>query len=169
MMREWMEKKTEANERMKNQVVELERQIDQELKNRQAIIENLERQVKYLNEKFQHNESLPRTTNTKPRHDKGDADFIDGYEIKPITTIPNLDLINSNSSTVLPFLKECTVHILYTNAKTFTDDVLLNHAGGEELNSIDSVGNRVLTNKGDKGNGKGGCLEVKSIDLARLC
>nr|GEZ61043.1 hypothetical protein [Tanacetum cinerariifolium] len=48
MMREWMARQTEANERMKNQVVELERKINQGLRNRQAIIENLERQFKFL-------------------------------------------------------------------------------------------------------------------------
>ncbi|GJS53047.1 hypothetical protein Tco_0626409 [Tanacetum coccineum] len=42
MMREWMARKTEANERMKNKVVELENQINQGLRNRQAIIKNLE-------------------------------------------------------------------------------------------------------------------------------
>ncbi|GKB86784.1 hypothetical protein Tco_0959056 [Tanacetum coccineum] len=36
--------------------------------------------------------------------------------------------------------KDYTVHIPYTNAKTFADDVLLNHVGGEELKSIDGVG-----------------------------
>ncbi|GJZ45412.1 hypothetical protein Tco_0593008 [Tanacetum coccineum] len=45
-MREWMARKIEANERMKNRVVELENRINQGLRNRQAIIENLERQFK---------------------------------------------------------------------------------------------------------------------------
>ncbi|GJX66366.1 hypothetical protein Tco_0300709 [Tanacetum coccineum] len=43
------------------------------------------------------------------------------------------------------FLKDCTVHILYTNAKTFADVVLPNHVGDEELNSIDGAGIGVLT------------------------
>ncbi|GKD10668.1 hypothetical protein Tco_1190353 [Tanacetum coccineum] len=53
---------------MKDQVVELERQIDQGLRNRRAIIENLERKFKYF-EKTQHTKSLPHTTNTKSRHE----------------------------------------------------------------------------------------------------
>ncbi|GKB16017.1 hypothetical protein Tco_0849940, partial [Tanacetum coccineum] len=121
MMKEWMARQTEANERMKDQVVELERQINQGLRNRQAIIANLERQ--------------------------GDVKAIEEDETKPIPTMPNLKPINSNSPTVLPFLKDCTVHIPYTNAKTFADDVLLNHVGDEELSSIDGVGNGVLTKK----------------------
>ncbi|GKD62479.1 hypothetical protein Tco_1299988, partial [Tanacetum coccineum] len=57
MMREWMGRQTEANERMKDQMVKLENQINQGLRNRQAIIENLERQFEYL-EKIQPTESL---------------------------------------------------------------------------------------------------------------
>nr|GEU60355.1 transposase (putative), gypsy type [Tanacetum cinerariifolium] len=52
MKKEWMARKMEANERMKDHVMELERQIDQGLRNHQAIIENLERQFEYL-EKIQ--------------------------------------------------------------------------------------------------------------------
>nr|GEU29637.1 hypothetical protein [Tanacetum cinerariifolium] len=48
MMREWMARQTKANECMKNHVVELEQKINQGLRNRQAIIENLERQFKFL-------------------------------------------------------------------------------------------------------------------------
>ncbi|GJU08941.1 hypothetical protein Tco_1125371 [Tanacetum coccineum] len=149
MMREWMARKTEANERMKNQVVELENQINQGLRNRQAIIENLERQFKYL-KKTQQSKSLPHTINTKPRHgffykppsiqnenDKGDVKYIKEDEIKPIPTMPSLSLINSNSPTVSHFLKDCIVHIPYTNAKTFADDVFPNHVGDNELKSID--------------------------------
>ncbi|GJT34707.1 reverse transcriptase domain-containing protein [Tanacetum coccineum] len=58
MMREWMARQTEANEHMKNQVVELEHKINQGLRNRQAIIENLERQFEYL-EKIQPTKSFP--------------------------------------------------------------------------------------------------------------
>ncbi|GJU28368.1 hypothetical protein Tco_1166989 [Tanacetum coccineum] len=91
----------------------------------------------------------------------------------PIPTMPNPSLINSNSPTVSPFLKDCTMHIPYTNAKMFLDDVLLNHVGDEELSSIDGVGNGVLTKKEIKkdgvGNDGGGCLEAKSINLTRLC
>ncbi|GKC63555.1 hypothetical protein Tco_1096153 [Tanacetum coccineum] len=160
MMNEWMARQTEVNERMKNQVVELENRINQGLRNRQAIIENLERQCKYLNEKDRRSESLPHTTNTKPRHeivyktpsiqnknDKGDVELIEEDEIKPIPTMPNLSLIMSNSPTVSPFLKDCTVHIPYMNAKTFADDVLLNHVGDKELKSIDGVETARMTKK----------------------
>nr|GEX27705.1 hypothetical protein [Tanacetum cinerariifolium] len=68
MMREWMARQMEANERMKNQVVELERKTNQGLRNRQALIKNLERQFKYL-EKNQQTKSLPCITNTKLRHE----------------------------------------------------------------------------------------------------
>ncbi|GJV52468.1 hypothetical protein Tco_1448209 [Tanacetum coccineum] len=68
-------------------------------------------------------------------------------KIKPILTMPNPNQINSNSPTISPFLKDCTVHIPYTNAKTFVDVVLLNHVGDKELNSIDGVGSGVLTKK----------------------
>nr|GEU49117.1 hypothetical protein [Tanacetum cinerariifolium] len=66
MMREWMDRQADANELMKNQVVELERKVNQGLKNRQAIIENLERQFKYL-EKTQCTKTLPYTTKPKPK------------------------------------------------------------------------------------------------------
>ncbi|GKB49397.1 hypothetical protein Tco_0900150 [Tanacetum coccineum] len=68
MMREWMARKIEANERMKDQVVKLERQINQGLRNHQAIIKNMKRQYKYL-EKTKHTKSLHHTINTKPRHE----------------------------------------------------------------------------------------------------
>nr|GFD02782.1 hypothetical protein [Tanacetum cinerariifolium] len=65
----------------------------------------------------------------------------------------NPNTIKFNSQTMLPFLKDCIVHISYTNEKMFADDVLLNHVGGEELNSIDGIGNRVLTKKKIKKDG----------------
>nr|GEU64992.1 hypothetical protein [Tanacetum cinerariifolium] len=129
----------------------------QGLRIHQAIIKNLEREFEYL-EKNQQIKFIPHTTNTKLRHeivykppsiqnenDKGDVKAIEEDEIKPIPTISNPNLINSNSLTVSPFFKDCTMHISYTNAKTFSDDVLLNHVGGKELNLIDGVGNGVLT------------------------
>ncbi|GJZ68814.1 hypothetical protein Tco_0632364 [Tanacetum coccineum] len=138
-----------------NYVVELERQIDQGLRNRLAIIENLERQFEYL-VKILQTESLPRTIDSKTRHefvykppsirnenDKGDVAAIEEDAINPIPTMPNPNLIKYNS----PFLKNSTVHIPYTNAKTFADDVLLNNVGDKELKSIDDVGNGVLTKK----------------------
>ncbi|GJY28068.1 hypothetical protein Tco_0403835 [Tanacetum coccineum] len=145
MMREWMARQTESNERMKNQVVELDRKINQGLRNHQAIIENLERQFEYLM-RIPQTESLLSTTNTKPRHefvykpptirnenDKGDIEFIKEDETQPIPTMPNPNPIMSNSPTVSPFVKDCTVHNPYTNAKTFTNVVLSNHVGDKEL------------------------------------
>ncbi|GJR53011.1 hypothetical protein Tco_1403532 [Tanacetum coccineum] len=142
-----------------NYVVELERKINQGLRNHQAIIENLDRQFKYL-EKIQPTKSLPRTTNTKPRHefvykppsiqnenDKGDVLFIEEDETQPIPTMPNPNLINSNSPTVSPFLNDSTVNIPYTNVKTFVDNVLLNQVSDKELKSTDGVRDRVLTKK----------------------
>ncbi|GJV58400.1 hypothetical protein Tco_1459405 [Tanacetum coccineum] len=92
-MREWMARQTEASERMKDQVVELENRINQGLRNHQAIIENLERQFKYL-EKIQPTKSFAHSTNIKPRHefvykppssqhenDKVDVKFIEEDEI----------------------------------------------------------------------------------------
>ncbi|GJW71296.1 hypothetical protein Tco_0128213 [Tanacetum coccineum] len=181
MMREWMTRQMEANERMKNQVVELENRINQGLRNRQAIIENLERQFKYL-EKIQPSKSLPHTINTKPRHE-----FV--YK-----TIPQSGSLNDR------------VMLVYQSDGC--DDVLLNHVGGEELKSFDGVGIRRMTKKKkndlglpkepnkewkqnekvvptnkenvdhylwhltkiphlNPGNGEG-CLEAKSIDLTRL-
>ncbi|GKE99724.1 hypothetical protein Tco_0023075, partial [Tanacetum coccineum] len=160
MMRKWMTRQIEANERMKDQVVELENQINQGLRDRQAIIKNLEKQLEFLDKKIQHSDSLPHTINTKLRHeivyktpsiqnenDKGDVKFIKEDDSQPIPTIPNLNPIMSNSLTVSPFLKDCIMYIPYTTAKMFADNVLSNYVGGEELNSIDGVGNRVLTKK----------------------
>ncbi|GJU18780.1 hypothetical protein Tco_1146746 [Tanacetum coccineum] len=143
-------------EELRVKIVCRERQINQGLRNRQSIIENLKRQFKYL-EKTQHTKSLPRSTNTKLKHEflykppsiRNDNDKRD-VKIKPILTMPNPNQIHSSSSTVSPFLKDCIVHIPYTNVKTFTDDVLPNHVGNKELKSIDGVGNGVLTKKETK-------------------
>ncbi|GKD07862.1 hypothetical protein Tco_1187547 [Tanacetum coccineum] len=147
-----MASQTEANERMKNQVVELENQINQGLRNHQAIIQNLERQFKFLLP----TKSLPRTTNTKPRHefvykppsiqnnhDKGDVKLIEEEETKPNLTMPNPNLIMSNSPTVSPFLKDCTMHIPYTQEKVFEHDEISNHVGDKELISFVGNGNEV--------------------------
>ncbi|GJZ15292.1 hypothetical protein Tco_0550969 [Tanacetum coccineum] len=152
MMREWMTSQTKKNERMKNQVVELENQVNQGLRNHQAIIQNLERQFEF----FLPTETLPSATNTKPRHeivynipsirndnDKGDVKFIEEEETEPNPTIPNLNLIMSNSPTVSPFLKDCTVHIPYTQEKVFEHDEISNHVGDKELISFVSIGNEV--------------------------
>ncbi|GKE10474.1 hypothetical protein Tco_1414025 [Tanacetum coccineum] len=65
--------------------------------------------------------------------------------------MPNSKPIKPNSPTVSTFLKDCTVYILYTNAKTFADDILPNHVGDDELKIIDGVGTRRMTNKDEKG------------------
>nr|GEY65077.1 integrase, catalytic region, zinc finger, CCHC-type, peptidase aspartic, catalytic [Tanacetum cinerariifolium] len=68
-------------------------------------------------------------------------------EIKPIPTMPKPNPINSHSSRVSPFLKDSTVHIPYMDAKTFADDVLLNHVGDEELKRFNGVGTGRMTKK----------------------
>ncbi|GKF88259.1 hypothetical protein Tco_0259136, partial [Tanacetum coccineum] len=72
-------------------------------------------------------------------NDKGDVLFIEEDEVQPIPSMPN------PNPSLSSFLKDCTVHIPYTNAKTFADVILPNHVGDEELNSIDGVGIGVLT------------------------
>ncbi|GKF18431.1 hypothetical protein Tco_0063349 [Tanacetum coccineum] len=151
-MKEWMASQTKTNERMKNQVVELENQINQGLRNHQVIIQNLERQFKFLLP----TETLPPATNTKPRHeivysipsirnynDKGDVKFIEEEETEPNPTMPNPNLIMSNSPSVSPFLKDCTVHIPYTQEKVFEHDEISNHVGDKELISFVGTGNEV--------------------------
>ncbi|GJT74322.1 hypothetical protein Tco_1041047 [Tanacetum coccineum] len=58
MMRKCMARQTEANERIKDQVVELERKINQGLRNSQAIIDNLERQINFLEKDLFHADLL---------------------------------------------------------------------------------------------------------------
>ncbi|GJS66267.1 hypothetical protein Tco_0680831 [Tanacetum coccineum] len=152
MIREWMTSQMKANERMKNQVVELENQINQGLRNHQAIIQNLDRQFEFLLP----TETLPLATNTKLRHeivykipsirndnDKGDVKFIEEEETEPNPTMPNLNLITSNSPTVSPFLKDCTVHILYIQENVFEHDEISNHVGDKELISFVGIENEV--------------------------
>ncbi|GJW85021.1 reverse transcriptase domain-containing protein, partial [Tanacetum coccineum] len=159
MMKEWMASQMKANERTKNQVVELENQINQGLRNHQAIIQNLERQFEFLLP----TKTLSLPTNTKPRHeivynipsiqndnDKGDVKFIKEEETETNPTMPNQNLIMSISPTVSPFLKDCTVHILYTQEKVFEHDEISNHVGDKEL--ISFVG---IENEMSKGNIEG--------------
>nr|GEV70984.1 hypothetical protein [Tanacetum cinerariifolium] len=110
---------TEANEHMKDQVVELENRIHQGLRNRQAIIENLERKFEFLEKKILRTKSLLHITNTKLRHE-----FV--YK--------SLSIQNENDKG-----DDFTMRIPYTNAKTFADVVMLNHVGNKELNAIDGV------------------------------
>ncbi|GJZ59375.1 reverse transcriptase domain-containing protein, partial [Tanacetum coccineum] len=94
--------------------------------------------------------------NTKPRHeiiykipsirndnDKGDIKFIEEEETEPNPTMPNPNLIMSNSPTVSPFLKDCTLHIPYTQEKVFEHDEISNHVGNKELISFVGIGNEV--------------------------
>ncbi|GJU21301.1 hypothetical protein Tco_1154643 [Tanacetum coccineum] len=111
----------------------------------------------FLDKKILRSESLPHTTNAKPRHkfiyktpsirnenDKGDVKFIEKDETQPIPIMPNPNPIMFNSPTMSPFLKDCTVHIPYTQGLTkenvFEHDEMSNHVGDEELNLIDGVG-----------------------------
>ncbi|GJZ73372.1 hypothetical protein Tco_0637518 [Tanacetum coccineum] len=75
--------------------------------------------------------------------------------------MPNPNPINSNSPTESPFLKDCTVHIPYTNAKTFANVVLSNHVGDKELKSFDGVGTRRMTKKEINKDNKGMPKEPK--------
>nr|GEZ21390.1 hypothetical protein [Tanacetum cinerariifolium] len=77
----------------------------------------------------------------------GNVKVIEEDETEPIPTMSNRSLIQSNSPTVSPFLKDSTMHIPYTNANTFANDVLANHVGDKELNSIDGIGIGVLRKK----------------------
>nr|GEU60844.1 hypothetical protein [Tanacetum cinerariifolium] len=92
----------------------------------------------------------------KPRHeiiynipsirnnnDKGNVKFIEEEETEPNPTMPNPNLIMSNSPTVSPFLKDCTVHISYTQEEVFKHDEILNHVGDKELISFVGIGNEV--------------------------
>nr|GEV56545.1 hypothetical protein [Tanacetum cinerariifolium] len=78
---------------------------------------------------------------------EGDVEFIEENEIKLIPTMPDLNPIMSNLLIVPPFYEDCTVHIPYTNAKTFANAVLPNHVGDKELKYVDGIRNGVLTKK----------------------
>ncbi|GKG22863.1 hypothetical protein Tco_0388166, partial [Tanacetum coccineum] len=75
--------------------------------------------------------------------------------------MPNPNPFMSNSPTVSPFLSDSIVHIPYTNAKTFTDDVLLNNVGEKELKSTDEVGTGRMTKKEIKNDDNGVPKELK--------
>ncbi|GJX48489.1 hypothetical protein Tco_0273679 [Tanacetum coccineum] len=90
-------------------------------------------EANYYLVKILQTESLPRTIDSKTRHefvykppsirnenDKGDVAAIEEDAIKPIPTMLNSSLIKYN----LPFLKDFAMHIPYTNANTIADDVL---------------------------------------------
>ncbi|GJR14676.1 hypothetical protein Tco_0797328 [Tanacetum coccineum] len=55
--------------------------------------------------------------------------------------------------TISPFLKDNTMHIPYTKAKTFADDVLMNQVGDEEFKLSDGI--EVLVEKEIKKNDNG--------------
>ncbi|GJV50949.1 hypothetical protein Tco_1446690 [Tanacetum coccineum] len=150
MMKEWMARQTEANKDTKNQEDEWERQIIQGLRNHQAIIQNLERY-----------EIVYKPPSIRNDNDKGDVEFVEEDEIKPIPTMPNPNPIMSNSLNMFPFLNDSIVHSPYTNAKTFTDDVLLNNVGEKELKSTDGVGTGRMTKKEIKKDDNGVPKELK--------
>ncbi|GKC98602.1 hypothetical protein Tco_1168877 [Tanacetum coccineum] len=104
----------------------------------------------------------------KPRHEivynipsiqnnneKGKVKFIEEEETEPNPTMPNPNLIMSNSSTVSLFHKDCTVHIPYTKEKVFEHDEISNHVGDKELISFVGIENEVSKrNIKDTGNPK---------------
>nr|GEW29752.1 hypothetical protein [Tanacetum cinerariifolium] len=100
MMREWMARKMKANERMKNQVVELENQINQGLRNCQAIIKNLGRQFSL--------QSSTMTTLILLFHSV--ALFY--HQIKNPNNLPLFDDDKTNSVLVRTFLKAEKVEIM---------------------------------------------------------
>nr|GEU39453.1 reverse transcriptase domain-containing protein [Tanacetum cinerariifolium] len=85
---------------------------------------------------------------------KIDSDFfIIWKELKEIES--NQSRIKEPPSDYQEFREDCTVHIPYTNAKTFADDVLPNHVGDEEFESICGVGNEALTKKKKENDDRG--------------
>ncbi|GJZ05688.1 hypothetical protein Tco_0539481 [Tanacetum coccineum] len=83
------------------------------------------------------------TTRVMLNLSKGDVKFIEVDETQPVPTMPNPDPIMSNSPTVSPFLKDCIVHIPYTQEKVFEHDEISNHVGDKELISFVGIGNEV--------------------------
>ncbi|GJS87698.1 hypothetical protein Tco_0770334 [Tanacetum coccineum] len=109
-----------------------------------------------VNELFLAYQNPPSTTNTKSRHeiiynipsirndnDKDDVKFIKEEETEPNPTMLTPNLIMSNSPTVSPFLKDCTVHILYTQEKVFEHNETSNHVDDKELISFVGIENEV--------------------------
>ncbi|GJW69606.1 hypothetical protein Tco_0126523 [Tanacetum coccineum] len=82
------------------------------------------------------------------RLSKFEADFKQQQTTPMMRKKPN----KSNSPTVSPF-KDCTVHIPYTNAKTFVDDVIPNHVGDKDFKSIDGIGIKRMPKIKKDGNG----------------
>ncbi|GKE21435.1 reverse transcriptase domain-containing protein [Tanacetum coccineum] len=74
---------------------------------------------------------------------QGDVKFIKEEETEPNPTKPNPNLIMSNSPTVSPFLKDCTMHIPYTQEKVFEHDEISNHVGDKELISFVGIENEL--------------------------
>ncbi|GJZ15095.1 hypothetical protein Tco_0550772 [Tanacetum coccineum] len=91
----------------------------------------------------------------KNDNNKGDIKFIKVDETQPVPTMSNPNPIEANSLTVSSFLKDCTMHIPYTDVKTFADVVLLNQVGEKEFKSIVGDGIGVLTKKKIKKNDMG--------------
>ncbi|GJV14567.1 hypothetical protein Tco_1359890 [Tanacetum coccineum] len=126
MMREWMTRQTEANERMKNQPT---------------------KSLPHITNIKPRHEFVYKPPSIRNKNDKGDVKAIEENETQPIPIMPNPKPINSNSPTVSPFLNDGTVHIPYTNTKKFADDVSMNNVGDKELKAIDGIGNGRMTKK----------------------
>nr|GEV27449.1 hypothetical protein [Tanacetum cinerariifolium] len=128
IMREWMARQTEANERIKGET---------------------QRSKSFphtTNSKPRH-EFVYNTPLVRNKNDKGNVEFIQEDETQPFQTMPKPSPIVSNSPNVSPFLKNCTVRIPYTNSKTFADDALPNHVGDKELKSYEGIGTGRMTRK----------------------
>ncbi|GKA35827.1 hypothetical protein Tco_0722318 [Tanacetum coccineum] len=76
-------------------------------------------------------------------NDKGDVKSIEEEETKPNPTMPNPNLIMSNSPIVSSFLKDYTVLIPYTQEKVFEHDEISNHVSEKELISFVGIENEV--------------------------
>ncbi|GJV61177.1 hypothetical protein Tco_1467277 [Tanacetum coccineum] len=99
------------------------------------------------NEHMKNQVIVYKTPSIRNENDKGDVKVIEAGKTKLIPTMPNLNRINPNSPTVSPFLKDSTMHIPYTNAKTSAEAVFSNHVGDRELKSIDGIRNGRMTKK----------------------
>ncbi|GJR84027.1 hypothetical protein Tco_0154812 [Tanacetum coccineum] len=82
-----------------------------------------------------------RDNHTSQIYMKDDTPMCEPHEEEE--TEPNLNLIMSNSLTVSPFLKDCTMHIPYTQEKVFENDEISNHVGDKELISFVGIENEV--------------------------
>nr|GEW76123.1 hypothetical protein [Tanacetum cinerariifolium] len=126
MMGEWMASQIKANERMKDHVVKLDRQIMQGLRNHQAMIEDLERKFNiFIRRSSIPNPILvPQVPNRDMSLSTNHPLLIEEDEIEPILAMTNPSPTMYNSPTVSPFAKDCTVHIPYTQKKVMVKRML---------------------------------------------